>query len=75
LYNYHETDTYLDTSRLTLLRQIRVFKASDEIVVSKPGKAETMGFTSKGEGEAEDWTEGADTSAAKIGEGQMVTEE
>lgn len=73
LWNYHETDTYLDTSRLTLLRQIRIFKDSDEIVIHKAGKADTMGFADKGEGEAEDWTEGAGAQSTDVeGSGEMV---
>lgn len=79
LYSYHETDTYLDTSRVDLLRQIRIFRDSDDVVLYKPGKSESMGFAHKGEEGAvgEDWTDGAAAAAEAEKEEQvaMVTDE
>ena len=74
LYSYHENDTYLDTSRVDLLRQIRIFKDSDNVVLFRAGKADAMGFADKGEGEAEDWTDGATAGGivAEAAEGEMV---
>jgi hypothetical protein len=42
----------------------------------KAGKADTMGFADKGEGEAEDWTDGAGAQTAEVeGAGEMITDQ
>ncbi len=49
----------MQPSHVDLLRQIRLFKDSDEVVLSKPGRTEKMGLGGEaddgGEG-GEDWT-------------------
>ena len=49
----------MQPSHVDLLRQIRLFKHSDSVVVSKPGKTEQMGLgigSDEGEERGEDWT-------------------
>ncbi|CAD6582834.1 MAG: hypothetical protein TREMPRED_003403 [Tremellales sp. Tagirdzhanova-0007] len=65
LYHLLETDTPMRSSHVDLLRQIRVIRDSDEVVLTKVGRTEHMGLGGVGAGVAqdgEDWTElrGAD---------------
>ena len=59
LYQFVETDTPLQPSHVDLLRQIRLFKDSEEVVLSRPGRTGNMGLDREGDvevGEGEDWT-------------------
>lgn len=58
MHSWLESNTNIDHSHVNLLRHIRVFKDSDEVVVSKPGRTDNMGLGDgvEGEGEGDDWT-------------------
>jgi translation machinery-associated protein 16 len=65
LWSYLESDVSLDHSRLDMIRFIRVFKNSDETVLTKPGHAEKMGFGEDDGRKGEDWV-GAEGEAEKV---------
>ena len=55
MWNWLEKDVSIDRSHVDMLRQVRITKDSDELIVSRAGRlkgvlAETM------EGDADDWT-------------------
>lgn len=55
MWNWLERDVSIDRSHVDMLRQVRIMKDSDELIVSRAGRlkgvlAETM------EGDADDWT-------------------
>lgn len=57
LYTLLVEGTVLQPSHVDLLRQIRLFRNSEEIVVSKEGRTGNMGLlTGDHIGEGEDWT-------------------
>jgi len=59
LYSLLESDTVMQPSHVDLLRQIRVFKDSEQVVLSKWGRTQMMGLGGEEEDEAvagEDWT-------------------
>ena len=65
MWNWLERDVSIDGSHVDMLRQVRVFKDSDDIVVSKPGRLRGV-LADNVEGmEAEDWT--------KLNKGDGVT--
>jgi hypothetical protein len=55
MWNWLEKDVSIDRSHVDMLRQVRITKDSDELIVSRAGRlkgvlAETM------DGDADDWT-------------------
>ena len=56
MWNWLERDVSIDRSHVDMLRQVRVFKDSDDIVLSKPGRLKGV-LADDYEGmQAEDWT-------------------
>jgi translation machinery-associated protein 16 len=72
MHTWLETGTNMDRSHVDLLRHIRVFKNSDEVVVSRPGRIDNMGLGKGGEGVGDDWT--AITGGDQEAEGEAETE-
>lgn len=67
MWNWLQRDISIDRSHVDMLRQIRVIKESDDVVLSKPGRTSGV-IPETGEGEeAEDWTQ--------LGKGQGETEQ
>lgn len=66
MHTWLESGVNMTHSHVDLLRHIRVFKDSDEVVVSKPGRTDNMGLGEGGQGVGDDWTAG--------GEGEEQTE-
>lgn len=56
MWNWLERDVSIDRSHVDMLRQVRVFKDSDDIVVSKPGRLRGVLADNVDGMEAEDWT-------------------
>lgn len=56
MWNWLERDVSIDRSHVDMLRQVRVFKDSDDIVVSKPGRLKGVLADNVEGAEAEDWT-------------------
>jgi hypothetical protein len=57
MFSWIESGTNMDSSHVDLLRMMRVFMASDEVVLSRKGRTEGMGLGKGVAGEGEDWTE------------------
>lgn len=74
LYRYIETDQSLDLSRLAMIRMVRVFRNTDEVIVTKPGGADKMGLGPDDGTVGEDWsTAGAGAAApAAAGDGEDI---
>jgi hypothetical protein len=74
MWNWLEKDVSIDRSHVDMLRQVRITKDSDELIVSRAGRlkgvlAETM------EGDADDWTNmGGETEAEAEGQKEMEVE-
>jgi hypothetical protein len=72
MWNWLEREISIDRSHVDMLRQVRITKDSDDLIVSKVGRlsgvlAETV------EGEADDWTNMAGDDAEE-GKKEMVVE-
>lgn len=64
LHQYIEQEVTLDHSRVDMLRLVRVFKDTEEMIVTKPGQVEKMGLGPADGTVGSDWTgEGAGRSA------------
>jgi translation machinery-associated protein 16 len=55
MWNWLERDVNIDRSHVDMLRQVRVFKNSDDIIVSRPGRLSGV-LAETTEGGADDWT-------------------
>jgi len=55
MWNWLEKDVSIDRSHVDMLRQVRITKDSDELIVSRAGRLKGV-LAETTEGDADDWT-------------------
>jgi translation machinery-associated protein 16 len=56
MWNWLERDVSINRSHVDMLRQVRVFKDNDDLIVSRPGRLSGV-LPETTEGGADDWTQ------------------